>query len=143
MRIKAIAFLLTSIAFSAVCEKAIAYDQNPIASEVRRAAAESLQVYRKSGISGLANAVSDCWRLPRDFCLYLDFASHRIALGATHSGTALSEYFYAESVSKRGHAWLASNGRGRAANDQYLQAVDQIMVRALVAQREKMVDEKP
>lgn len=143
MRTKAIAFLLTSIAFSALCGKAIAHDPNPIAGEVRRAASESLQVYQKSGVSGLISAVSDCWKFPRDFCLYLDAASHRLALGATHSGTQLSEYFYDESVSKRGQAWLVSNGHGRVANEQYLQAIDQIMVRALVVQREKMPGGKP
>lgn len=140
MRTQVIAFLLTFIAFSAMCEKAIAHDQNPIAGEVRKAAFESLQVYQKGGMSGLMGAVSECWKLPRDFCLYLDFASRRIAQGATHSGIKLNEYFIAESVSNRGHAWLASNGRGRTANEQYLQAVDQMMVQALVVQREKMGD---
>lgn len=140
MRTKVVAFLLTSIAFGAMCEKAIAHDQNPIAGEVRKAASESLQVYQKGGISGLTGAVSECWKLPRYFCLYLDFASRRIAQGATHSGVKLNAYFVAEAVSNRGHAWPASNGRGRTANEQYLQAVDQMMVQALVVQREKMGD---
>lgn len=143
MRTKTVAFLLTSLAFSAMSAKAIAHDASLVAAEVKKAASESLQIHQKSGISGLKNAVSECWKVPRDYCLYLDAASHRIAVGATHAGIVLDEYFYAASVSKRGHSWLSLKGRGQEANDQFLQAVDQVMVHALVRQRDKMIDDRP
>ncbi|EHN64970.1 hypothetical protein CTATCC11996_14253 [Comamonas testosteroni ATCC 11996] len=38
------------------------------------------------------------------------------------------------------HSDLCNNA---VANDQYLQTVDQMMVRALVIQRDKMVDDRP
>lgn len=143
MRTKAISFLLTTIAFSAMSEKASAHDASVVAAEVKKAASDSLQVHQKNGISGLKSAVSECWKVPRDYCLYLDSASRRIAVGATYAGIVLDEYFYTAAVSKRGHAWLAPNGRGQVANDQYLQTVDQMMVRALVIQRDKMIDDRP
>ncbi|KOC21165.1 hypothetical protein GL58_10760 [Comamonas testosteroni] len=143
MRTKAIAFLLASIAFSAMSEKAIAHNASVVAAEVKKAASDALQVHQKRGVSGLKNAVSECWMVPRDYCLYLDSASRRIAVGATYAGIVLDEYFYTASVSKRGHAWLSSNGRGQVANDQYLQTVDQMMVRALVIQRDKMIEDEP
>ena len=71
MKTKAIAFLLASICFATLSEKAIAQDTSEVAStvssEVKRAVFDALQVYKKSGISGLADAVSECWRVPRDF----------------------------------------------------------------------------
>ena len=147
MKTKAITFLLSSICFATLPEKAIAQDAGAVAStvssEVKRAVSEALQVYKKSGISGLNDAVSECWRVPRDFCLYLDFASHRIALSATYTGIPLSQYFYIASVSQRGHIWLKPNGRGQEANDQYLNAVDQVMSRILVAQRDRMFSSSP
>ena len=147
MKTKAIAFLLASICFTTLSEKAIAQDTSEVAStvssEVKRAVFDALQVYRKSGISGLADAVSECWRVPRDFCLYLDFASRRIAVSVTYTGTPLEQYFYTESVSKRGRIWLKPNGRGQVANDQYLDAVDQVMSRVLINQRDKMYNGSP
>ncbi|NIF85460.1 hypothetical protein F3J24_18315 [Comamonas sp. Tr-654] len=143
MKTKAIAFLLTSICFATVSEKVAARELNSIASDVKKAVADSLQVYKRGGVSGLTDAVSDCWKAPRDFCLYLDFASHRIAVGATYTGSALDEYFYAASVSQRGRTWLAPNGRGQLANDQYLYAVDQVMSRTLISHRDKMFKGHP
>ena len=147
MKTKAIAFLLASICFTTLSEKAIAQDTSEVAStvssEVKKAASDSLQVYKKRGTSGLADAVSECWRVPRDYCLYLDFASHRIAVSAKHAGAPLEQYFNTASVSKRGHTWLKPNGRGQVANDQYLDAVDQVMSRVLLNQRDKMFNGSP
>lgn len=143
MKTKAIAFLLASICFATLSDKASAKDTSSIAKDVQKAAADTLQVYKKDGISGLTGAVSDCWREPRDFCLYLDFASHRLAVNAMYTGITLDEYFYTSSVSQRGRTWLAPNGRGQLANDQYLYAVDQVMSRTLVAHRDKMFKGSP
>lgn len=132
MKTKAIAFLLASICFATLSDKASAKDTSSIAKDVQKAAADSL-----------TGAVSDCWREPRDFCLYLDFASHRLAVNATYTGITLDEYFYTSSVSQRGRTWLAPNGRGQLANDQYLYAVDQVMSRTLVAHRDKMFKGSP
>ena len=147
MKTKAITFLLASICFATLSEKTIGQDTSDVAStvssEVKRAVSDALQVYKKSGIPGLTDAVSECWRVPRDFCLYLDFASHRIALSATYTGPPLSPYFYTSSVSKRGHIWLRPNGRGQESNDQYLNAVDQVMSRVLIAQRDRMFSSSP
>ncbi|TYK73403.1 hypothetical protein FSY59_01910 [Comamonas sp. Z3] len=143
MKAKAIACLLASICLALLSGGVAAKEANSIASEVKKAVSDSLQVYKQGGVSGLTSAVSDCWRAPRDFCLYLDFASHRIAVGATYTGTALGEYFYAASVSQRGRTWLASNGRGQLANDQYLYAVDQVMNRTLIAHRDRMFKGSP
>ena len=147
MKTKAITFLLTAICFATLSERTIAQGTSEVAStvssEVKRAVFDALQVYRKSGISGLADAVSECWRVPRDFCLYLDFASRRIAVSVTYTGTPLEQYFYTESVSKRGRIWLKPNGRGQVANDQYLDAVDQVMSRVLINQRDKMFNGSP
>lgn len=143
MKTKAITLLLTSICFSSLSEKSIAQDGSAVSSEVKRAVSDALQVYKKTGIAGLTEAVSDCWRVPRDFCMYLDFASHRIALGATYTGTPLHQYFHTSSVSKRGHIWLKPNGRGQEANDQYLNAVDQVMSRVLIAHRDRVFGSSP
>lgn len=143
MKIKAFACLLTSIYLVTLSGGVLAKEASSIASDVRKAVSDSLQVYKQGGVSGLTSAVSDCWRAPRDFCLYLDFASHRIAVGATYTGTALDEYFYAASVSQRGRTWLAPNGRGQLANDQYLYAVDQVMARSLLAHRDRMFKGSP
>ena len=61
----------------------------------------------------------------------------------TYTGTPLEQYFYTASVSKRGHIWLKPNGRGQVANDQYLDAVDQVMSRVLINQRDKMFNGSP
>lgn len=143
MKTKAIARLLVSICLVSFCGEVAAKEANSIASDVKKAVSDSLQVYKQGGVSGLSSAVSDYWRAPRDFCLYLDFASHRIAVGATYTGTALDEYFYAASVSQRGRTWLAPNGRGQLANDQYLYAVDQVMNRTLIAHRDRMFKGSP
>ncbi|MEN2388554.1 hypothetical protein [Comamonas sp. A7-5] len=143
MKTKAITYLLmpTCLAISPV--GVIAKGSNSIAKEVKKAAIDSLEIFRKDGVSGLADAVSDCWREPRDFCLYLDFASHHVALGATYTGIELDEYFYTASVNQRGRTWLEPNGRGQTANDQFLDAVDQVMTRTLVIHQDKMFEGMP
>ena len=142
MKTKVITLLLSSICCGALSGKVIAQDTSEVAStvssEVKKAASDSLQVYKKRGTSGLADAVSECWRVPRDYCLYLDFASHRIAVSAKHAGAPLEQYFNTASVSKRGHTWLKPNGRGLVANEEYLDAVDEVMSRVLLSQRDRM-----
>lgn len=143
MRTKAIALLLTYISLSAVSERAIAREAGTVAGEVKKAVTHSLEVHQTRGVSGLTSAVSDCWAMPRDFCLYLDYVSRRIAVGATYTGVPLDDYFSASSISKRGHTWLAPNGRGQQANDQYLHAVDDVMGRSLLMHRDKQFNGRP
>lgn len=143
MKTKAIAFLMSSVCFGALAELVITRPSSSVASEVKKAASDSLLVYQQSGMSGLVGVVSGCWRAPRDFCLYLDFASHRIALGARYTGVELDKYFYRASVAERGRTWLAPNGRGQVANDQYLDAVDHVMTRTLVKHRDKLSESRP
>ena len=142
MKTKAITFLLTAICVATLSQRTIAQDSSEVAStvssEVKKAVSDSLQIYKKRGISGLADAVSECWRVPRDYCLYLDFASHRIAVSAKHAGAPLEQYFNTASVSRRGHTWLKPNGRGQVANEEYLDAVDEVMSRILLSQRDRM-----
>ncbi|KGG86681.1 hypothetical protein P609_11165 [Comamonas thiooxydans] len=137
MKTNAIAFLLTSICFATLSERAIGQDTSSIAKDVKKAAADSLKTYTDRGTAGLIDAVSGCWSEPRDFCLYLDFASHRIALSAIRTGVSLDKYFHTAAVIGRAHVWLTPNGRGQKVNEQYLHAVDQVMTGVLNSHREK------
>jgi len=111
---------------------------NVVASEVNKAASESLKTYRGHGVAGLQGAVVECWLQPRDFCLYLDVASQRIVATANRSGTAVDKYFYRSKCLDRAHGWLSLSARSSKANVQYLQAVEQMMESILTSQQEKM-----
>ncbi|GEQ77468.1 hypothetical protein CTTA_4473 [Comamonas testosteroni] len=90
-------------------------------------------------MAGLKGTVSECWQQPRDFCLYLDVASQRIAATANRSGTAVDKYFFTSTAMERAHGWLSLNTRSVKANVQYLQAVEQIMDSLLSSHQEKMI----
>ncbi|MPS93106.1 MAG: hypothetical protein E2583_05340 [Comamonas sp.] len=94
-------------------------------------------------MAGLKGIVSECWRQPRDFCLYLDVAAQRIAANANRSGTAVDKYFYTSAALERSHGWLSQSARSPAANVQYLQAVEQVMDSLLRSHQEKMTGRVP
>lgn len=138
MRLRAIAVGVASICAASFALECLGQNSNVVASEVNKAASESLNTYRSHGMAGLKGAVSDCWRKPRDFCLYLDVASQRIAANANRTGTAVDKYFYTSASLDRAHAWLSLSARSPKANVQYLQAVEQVMDSVLHTQQEKM-----
>lgn len=139
MRTKAIAVVIAAICATSLALDCFGQNSNVIASEVNRAASESLKIYRRHGMAGLKGAVLECWQQPRDFCLYLDVASQRIAATANRSGTAVDKYFFTSTAMERAHGWLSLNTRSAKANVQYLQAVEQIMDSLLSSHQEKMI----
>lgn len=143
MRFKAIAVGIASICATSFALDCFGQNTNVVAAQVNKAASESLNTYREHGIAGLKGAVSECWRQPRDFCLYLDVASQRIAANANRSGTAVDKYFYTSAALERAHGWLSLNARSPKANVQYLQAVEQMMGSLLSAHQEKMRSGSP
>ncbi|WP_230630446.1 hypothetical protein [Comamonas testosteroni] len=138
MKFRAIAVGIAAICTTSFALECFGQSSNAVASEVNKAASESLRIYRSHGMAGLKRAVSECWRQPRDFCLYLDVASQRIAANANRSGTAVDKYFYKSASLERAHAWLSLSARSPTANVQYLQAVEQVMDSLLRTQQEKM-----
>ena len=138
MRTRAIAVGAAAICACVFPLECFGQTTSVVASEVNKAAAESLKTYRKHGVAGMKGAVSECWLQPRDFCLYLDVASQRIAATANRSGTAVDKYFFTSAASERAHGWLSLSARSPKANVQYLQAVEQIMESILTSQQEKM-----
>ncbi|WP_253279264.1 hypothetical protein [Comamonas testosteroni] len=138
MKFRAIAVVIAAICATSLALECFGQSSNVVASEVNKAASESLKTYRSHGMAGLKGAVSDCWQQPRDYCLYLDVASQRIAANANRSGTAVDKYFYTSTSLERAHAWLSLSARSPKANVQYLQAVEQVMDSVLHTQQEKM-----
>ncbi|WEE79730.1 hypothetical protein LZ683_10385 [Comamonas testosteroni] len=139
MRTKAISVGVAAICASSFALECFGGNSNVVASEVNKAASESLKTYRRHGIAGMKGAVSECWVHPRDFCLYLDVASQRIAASANRSGTAVDKYFFTSAALPRAHAWLSLNARGPVSNVQYLYAVEQMMDIVLSTQQEKAI----
>ncbi|WP_230847802.1 hypothetical protein [Comamonas testosteroni] len=138
MRTKAIAVGVAAICASSFALECFGQNSNVVAGEVNKAASESLKTYRRHGVAGMKGAVSGCWLHPRDFCLYLDVASQRIAATANRSGTAVDKYFFTSVALERAHGWLSLSARSPKANVQYLQAVEQMMDSILTSQQEKM-----
>jgi hypothetical protein len=138
MKTRAIAVGVAAICASSFALECFGESSNVVASEVNKAAAESLKTYRRHGVAGMKGAVSECWVHPRDYCLYLDVASQRIAATANRSGTAVDKYFFTSIAQERAHGWLSLSARSSRANVQYLQAVEQMMDSVLTSQQEKM-----
>ncbi|MFN3731956.1 hypothetical protein [Comamonas testosteroni] len=139
MKTRAIGVGVAAICATSFAIECFGQNSNVVASEVNKAASESLKNYRRHGIAGMKGAVSECWLQPRDFCLYLDVASQRIAATANRSGTAVDKYFFTSAALERAHAWLSPNARGPVSNVQYLYAVEQMMDSVLSAQQEKVI----
>ncbi len=138
MKTKAIGVGVAAICATSFAIECFGQNSNVVANEVNKAALESLKTYRRHGVAGMKGAVSECWLQPRDFCLYLDVASQRIAANANRSGTAVDKYFYTSAALARAHGWLSLSARSPMANVQYLQAVEQVMDSLLSTHQEKM-----
>ncbi|MEB5964549.1 MULTISPECIES: hypothetical protein [Comamonas] len=143
MRFKAFAVSIASMCAASLALQCFGQNANVVATEVNRAASEALKINREHGMAGLKGIVSECWRQPRDFCLYLDVAAQRIAANANRSGTAVDKYFYTSAALERSHGWLSQSARSPAANVQYLQAVEQVMDSLLRSHQEKMTGRVP
>ena len=139
MRTRAIAVGAAAICACVFPLECFGQTTSVVASEVNKAASESLKTYRLHGLAGLKESVAECWLQPRDFCLYLDVAAQRIAATRDRRDTALDKYFFTSASMERAHAWLSPNARGPVSNVQYLYAVEQMMDSILSSQQEKVI----